>query len=177
MYSNTGYFTLMNEPNNTHDTKRHFRRLTKRGRIILTILLVIVLLLAGLLYSQRHQIHLLLQGLSAPPPQPVHITPLTLPPSTMTPGQLTSADWTMYHNNNARSGFVAGVPDPTGLTSLWKQPLDAAVYAEPLVVDGQAIGARENHTLYPLDARTRPRQWRTSVGTPVPQSDLPCGNI
>ena len=167
----------MNEPNNTHDTKRHRRRLTKRGRIILTILLVIVVLLAGLLYSQRHQIHLLLQAFSVPPPQPVHITPLTLPPSTMTPGQLTSADWTMYHDNNARSGFVAGVPDPTGLTSLWKQPLDGAVYAEPLVVDGQVVVATENDTLYALDARTGQVQWRTSVGSPVPQSDLPCGDI
>jgi outer membrane protein assembly factor BamB len=177
IYSNTGYFTLMNEPNNTHDTKRHRRRLTKRGRIILTILLVIALLLAGLLYSQRHQIHLLLQAFGVPPPQPVHITPLTLPPSTMTPGQVTSADWTMYHDNNARSGFVAGVPDPTGLTSLWKQPLDGAVYAEPLVVDGQVIVATENDTLYALDARTGRVQWHTSVGTPVPLSDLPCGNI
>ncbi|TME00410.1 MAG: hypothetical protein E6I80_25845 [Chloroflexi bacterium] len=167
----------MREPNNTNDTKKHLRSLTKRGRIILTLLLVVVLLLAGLLYSQRHQIHLLIQAFSVPPAQPVHITPLTLPPSTATPGQATSANWTMYHNDNARTGFIAGAPDPTHLTSLWKQPLDGAVYAEPLVVDGQVIVATENDTLYGLDARTGQEQWRTSVGTPVPLSDLPCGNI
>ncbi len=167
----------MREPNKTNDTKKHLRSLTKRGQIILTLLLVVVLLLAGLLYSQRHQIHLLIQALSVPPPQPVHITPLTLPPSTATPGQATSANWTMYHNDNARTGFIAGAPDPTHLTSLWKQPLDGAVYAEPLVVDGQVIVATENDTLYGLDARTGQEQWRTSVGTPVPLSDLPCGNI
>ena len=167
----------MREPNKTNDTKKHLRSLTKRGRIILTLLLVVVLLLAGLLYSQRHQIHLLIQALSVPPAQPVHITPLTLPPSTATPGQATSANWTMYHNDNARTGFIAGAPDPTHLTSLWKQPLDGAVYAEPLVVDGQVIVATENDTLYGLDARTGQEQWRTSVGTPVPLSDLPCGNI
>ena len=167
----------MREPNKTNDTKKHLRRLTKRGRIILTILLVVVLLLAGLLYSQRHQIHLLIQALRVPPPQPVHITPLTLPPSTATPGQVTSADWTMYHNDNARTGFIAGAPDPTHLTSFWKQPLDGAVYAEPLLVDGQVIVATENDTLYGLDARTGQEQWRTSVGTPVPLSDLLCGNI
>jgi len=83
----------------------------------------------------------------------------------------------MYHNDNARTGFIAGAPDPTHLTSLWKQPLDGAVYAEPLVVDGQVIVATENDTLYGLDARTGQEQWRTSVGTPVPLSDLPCGNI
>src|SRR5436305_11572244 len=138
---------MMREPSNTHDTKKHLRRLTKRGRIILTILFVVVLLLAGLLYSQRHQIRLLLRAGSVPPPQPVHITPLTLPPSTATPGHISTADWTMYHDNNARTGFVAGLPDPTHLTSLWRKPLDGAVYAEPLVVNGQVIVATENDTL------------------------------
>src|SRR5712692_3148528 len=158
-------------------SSKNFTWLTKRGRIVLSILLVVVILLAGLLYSQRHQIHLLIMALSVPPPQPVHITPLTLPPSTATPGQVTSADWTMYHEDNARTGFVAGAPDPTHLTSLWKQPLDGAVYAEPLVVDGQVVVATENDTLYALDARSGQVQWRTSVGTPVPLSNLPCGNI
>ena len=167
----------MIEPNKTHNTKNPLSQFTKRGRIILTIVLVVVLLLTGLLYSQRHQLHLLIQAWGVPPPHPVHITPLTLPPGTVTPGQVTSADWTMYHDNNARTGFVADMPDPTRLTSLWKQPLDGAVYAEPLVVDGQVIVATENDTLYALDARTGRVQWHTSVGTPVPLSDLPCGNI
>jgi outer membrane protein assembly factor BamB len=51
------------------------------------------------------------------------------------------------------------------------------VYAEPLAVDGHVLVATENDTLYALDARTGQVQWRTSVGTPVPQSALPCGNI
>src|SRR5947209_5213504 len=158
----------MREPNKMHNTKKPFHRLTKRGQIILTLLLVVVLLLAGLLYSQRHQLHLLIRALSVPPPQPVSITPLTLPPSTAMPAQLASADWPMYHLNNARTGFVTGVPDPTHLTSLWKQPLDGGVYAEPLVVDGQVIVATENDTLYALDVRTGQIQWHTTVGTPVP---------
>ncbi len=115
--------------------------------------------------------------ISAPLSQQVHITPVTLPPSTATAHPVTSADWTMYHDNPARTGFVAGVPDPTHLTSLWKQPLDGAVYAEPLVVDGKVIVATENDTLYALDARTGQVRWRTSVGTPVPLADLPCGNV
>lgn len=167
----------MSEPNQMHNIQKHSRRFTKRGRIILTILLIVVLLLAGLLYSERHQIHQFLQALIVPPPQPVHITPLTLPSSTATPEQLTSADWSMYHANNARSGFVTGVPDPTRLTSLWKHSLDGAVYAEPLVVAGQVIVATENDTLYALDARTGQVRWHTSVGTPVPLSALPCGDI
>jgi len=160
-----------------HDTKKHLPRFTQRGRSILTILLVVILLLAGLLYSQHHQLHLLIRFLSVPPSQPVHITPVTLAPRTATPGQLTGADWTMYHENNARTGFVAGVPDPTRLTSLWKHPLDGAVYAEPLVVDGQVIVATENDSFYALNVRTGRVQWHTSVGNPVPLSDLPCGDI
>jgi outer membrane protein assembly factor BamB len=39
------------------------------------------------------------------------------------------------------------------------------------------IVATENDTLYALDARSGQIQWHTTVGTPVPLSDLPCGNI
>ncbi|HEY7414767.1 MAG TPA: PQQ-binding-like beta-propeller repeat protein, partial [Ktedonobacteraceae bacterium] len=72
---------------------------------------------------------------------------------------------------------VAGVSDPTSLTSLWKQPLDGAVYAAPLVVDGEVIVATEHNSLYALDAQSGQMLWHTSVGTPVPLTDLPCGNI
>jgi outer membrane protein assembly factor BamB len=169
----------MRDPYNIQNTHRHLRPLRKRGRIVLTITLIVVIILAGFLYSQRHQIHLLLQSLRAPPPQPVQITPLTLPTNTVTatPGQMTSSDWPTYHQNNTRTGFVAGVSAPTSLTNLWQKPLDGAVYAEPLVIDGELIVATENNTLYALDARSGQIQWHTTVGTPVPLSDLPCGNI
>src|SRR6266536_583536 len=173
----TSYTTVMREPDKTHDTHKQPRHLTRRGQIILTVLLVVILLVAGGLYSQRHQLYQLARSLTVPPPQAVHITPLTLPPGTATPGQVTSADWTTYHDNNARTGFVTGMPDPTHLTNLWKQPLDGAVYAEPLVVNGQVIVATENDTLYALDAHTGQIQWHTNVGTPVPLANLPCGDI
>ena len=93
------------------------------------------------------------------------------------PGQQPSANWTMYHANPARTGYVAGVPDPARLTSLWMKQLDGAVYAEPLVVNGHVLVATESDTLYALDVRTGQVQWRLSVGSPVPLSALPCGNI
>jgi outer membrane protein assembly factor BamB len=114
---------------------------------------------------------------NVPPAQPVHITPITLTPGTVTPGPVTDADWTMYHADPARTGYLANVPDPTKLTNLWKQPLDGAVYAEPLVIGGRVLVATENDTLYALDARTGQVQWQTHVGTPVPLKHLPCGNI
>jgi YVTN family beta-propeller protein len=83
----------------------------------------------------------------------------------------------MYHANPARTGYVADVPDPQHLTNLWKQPLDGAVYAEPLVIGGVVIVATENDSLYALDGRTGRTLWHTNVGKPVPLSALPCGDI
>ena len=168
---------MMREPDNLRPTDKRTRRFTKHWRIALAVALVAAILLAGVLYKERHQLHQFLRSLTIPPPQAVQITPLTLPSTTAVPYQLTGADWSMYHQNNARTGFVAGVPDPTHLASLWRQPLDGAVYAEPLVVDGQVIVATEHDSLYALDARSGQIRWHTSVGTPVPLSNLPCGNV
>lgn len=122
---------------------------------------------------------LLLAGCAkdVPPSRPVYITPIILTPGAMTPTPVTEADWTMYHGNPARTGYVPNAPDPQRLNKLWKQSLDGAVYAEPLVIDGMVIVATEHDTLYALDARTGQIQWHTNVGTPVPLKDLPCGNI
>jgi YVTN family beta-propeller protein len=112
-----------------------------------------------------------------PPEHPVQITPMTLTPTTRTPTPVTDADWTMYDYDPARRGEVAGMSDPTSLTRSWTTQLDGAVYAQPLVVGGRVIAATEHDSLYALDARTGAILWRTNVGTPVPLSDLPCGDI
>lgn len=95
--------------------------------------------------------------------------------STATP--TTSADWTTYHRDNARTGYLADMPDPQRLSRAWSTQLDGEVYAEPLVVGGHVIVATEGDSLYSLDARTGSKVWRTNVGSPVPLSTLPCGNI
>jgi outer membrane protein assembly factor BamB len=94
------------------------------------------------------------------------------------PGATTAAvDWPTYHHDNARTGYVPDLPDPRKLNRVWAADLDGAVYAEPLVVDNRVLVATEGNTLYSLDAATGKIQWQTNVGTPVPLSDLPCGNI
>jgi outer membrane protein assembly factor BamB len=109
------------------------------------------------------------------------VTPLSLtelPQQTSVPSTASNgADWTTYHLNNQRTGYVAGTPDPQRLSRKWQLPLDGAVYAEPLVVGKRVIVATEGDTLYALDRASGSVQWRTHVGTPVPQSTLPCGNI
>ena len=89
-----------------------------------------------------------------------------------------SAAWGTYHADNLRSGN-----DPSGasyrpVSEAWVSPqLDGKVYAEPLVWGGLVIVATENDTLYGLRAADGGVAWSTHIGTPVPQSDLPCGDI
>jgi outer membrane protein assembly factor BamB len=153
--------------------------LTQRWRIVVIACLVVVILLSELLYTERYQFQQLINDHTIPPARPVHITPLALTPgaSSVTPTPLTNGDWTTYHKNNARTGYVATMPDSSTLTRLWQRTLDGAVYAEPLVVGGQVIVATENDSVYALSAQTGQIVWHTSLGRPMPLSDLPCGDI
>jgi outer membrane protein assembly factor BamB len=105
--------------------------------------------------------------------------PLTLPsgPSTSAAPAAGNGDWTTYHRDNARSGYLAGLADPSRLTQAWSARLDGAVYGQPLVVGDRVLVATEADSLYALSLRTGQVQWRTTVGEPVPLSELPCGNI
>ncbi len=110
------------------------------------------------------------------------ITPLALtatPQSTalsITPNT-SSTDWTTYHANNQRTGYIPDTPDPRSLGKIWSTQLDGSVYAEPLVVGNHVIVATEGDSLYALDPNTGSVVWHTNVGTPVALSSLPCGNI
>lgn len=126
---------------------------------------------------------------AAPSPNTDGQLPTSLPPATPPPAAAVSntaapapalpaaSDWTMYHRDNTRTGYVPEMPDPQQLTVAWKTELDGAVYAEPLVVGGHVIVATEGDSVYSLNAQTGQVDWRTNMGTPVPRSALPCGNI
>ncbi len=109
-------------------------------------------------------------SIPTPPTPPTPTTPTT-------PTTVIDTDWTTYHGNNTRTGYVANMPDPHKLTRAWKVRLDGAVYASPLVVGGHVIVVTEGDSLYSLDMHTGQTQWHTHVGTPVPRSTLPCGDI
>src|SRR5215469_11836190 len=141
------------------------RHMPKRGWwVIVSVCLIAGLLLSGLVYSERHQIHQLIKDLTLPPARPVQITPLALTPGTssVTPTPLTSGDWTTYHKNNSRTGYVPTMPNPGTLTRLWQRKLDGAVYAEPLVVGDRLIVATEHDSVYALSAQTGQILWHTS---------------
>jgi outer membrane protein assembly factor BamB len=169
----------MQDDNRIPTLPTRFRTASRRWRIVLSVCLLVGLVLAVLLYSERHQIHQFLQGLRVPAAQAVQITPLALTPgsATASPTPVTSADWPTYHRDGARTGYDASTADPTALSRLWAQPLDGAVYGEPLVIGGRVLVATEGDTVYALDAATGRPAWHTNLGRPVPLDDLPCGNI
>jgi outer membrane protein assembly factor BamB len=101
-------------------------------------------------------------------------------PSGEAAGAHPDAAWPTFGRDFARSGVAAGVAAPGGPGSLkvgWHARLDGAVYGQPLLVGSMAIAATENDSLYGLDQASGKVLWRTHVGTPVPRSALPCGNI
>ncbi|HWE90798.1 MAG TPA: PQQ-binding-like beta-propeller repeat protein [Pseudonocardiaceae bacterium] len=104
------------------------------------------------------------------------VPPLTASgPAVSTP--LAAGDWPTYHGDNARTGFAGGLA-PIGVPHQdWHSTVDGAVYGQPLVVGSTVLAATENDTVYALDAATGRVNWSTHVGTPVPQADLPCGDI
>jgi outer membrane protein assembly factor BamB len=95
----------------------------------------------------------------------------------VTPIALGPADWPTYNRDNARDGAAAGLQQPGTLAVAWHAPLDGAVYGQPLVLGSTIVAATEHDTVYGLAAATGRVLWHTSLGTPQPRANLPCGNI
>jgi outer membrane protein assembly factor BamB len=88
------------------------------------------------------------------------------------------AGWTTYHHNVGRTGADLSAPGIVPAVRAWTSaPLDGLVYAEPLVYAGRVYVATENDSVYALELGSGTVIWRTHLGTPVPRSSLPCGNI
>lgn len=86
-------------------------------------------------------------------------------------------DWPVYHANARRTGTVPGLPKAGPLSVAWTDRLDGAVYGQPLIIGGLVIAATEHDSVYGLDRATGRVRWRRHLGTPVPLSALPCGDI
>jgi PQQ-like domain len=99
------------------------------------------------------------------------------PAPTGSPAALSPTDWTTYHRDAARTGVAPAKPAAGALSIAWRRHLDGAVYGQPLVVGGLVIAATEGDTVYGLDRAAGQVRWHVHLGTPVPLSALPCGNI
>jgi outer membrane protein assembly factor BamB len=99
------------------------------------------------------------------------------PPPTGSPAAVSATDWITYHRDAARTGAAPARPAAGPLSIAWRRRLDGAVYGQPLVVGGLVIAATEGDTVYGLDRATGWIRWHVHLGTPVPLSALPCGDI
>jgi outer membrane protein assembly factor BamB len=100
------------------------------------------------------------------------------PSATASPSPDAGGAWLTYQHDAGRSGVGTAGAGGNTLQLAWRSPsLDGAVYAQPLVMDGRLIVATENDSIYALSAEDGTVLWRAHVGTPVPRSSLPCGNI
>jgi polyvinyl alcohol dehydrogenase (cytochrome) len=101
----------------------------------------------------------------------------TAPPPAGRPAPLSATDWPTYHRDAARTGAAPASPAAGPLSIAWRRHLDGAVYGQPLAIGGLVIAATEGDTVYALDRATGKVRWHVHLGTPVPLSALPCGNI
>jgi len=88
-----------------------------------------------------------------------------------------TTDWPTYHGDAARTGYSSSTPAVGRLHRAWAAPLDAAVYAAPIVVGSTVIAATERNSVYGLDRASGKVRWHTRLGTPVDGGSLSCGNI
>jgi len=104
-------------------------------------------------------------------------SPATTGQPAATPAARGGTDWTTYHRDAARTGVAPARPAAGPLSIAWRRQLDGAVYGQPLVIGGLVIAATEGDTVYGLDRATGKVRWHVHLGTPVPLSALPCGDI
>jgi outer membrane protein assembly factor BamB len=90
----------------------------------------------------------------------------------------TAASWTVYHGNPLGTGVAPSGSSVILSSRAWTSPtLDGQLYGEPLAFGGHVFVASENDTVYALSAASGAVVWSAHLGTPVPASALPCGNI
>jgi outer membrane protein assembly factor BamB len=86
--------------------------------------------------------------------------------------------WTSYHRDSVRSGEDPEATQPLTPALAWhSQDLGAPIWSEPLILGEHVYVATVGDQIAALSASTGAVQWEQSVGTPVPSSALPCGDI
>ena len=86
--------------------------------------------------------------------------------------------WTTYHLDNSRSGYNPAGPSARSPVRAWaRDDLDAPVYAEPLVFQGQVFVVTEGDTLYALSASTGRVDWRLHLAQPAVAPIIHCTAI
>jgi outer membrane protein assembly factor BamB len=151
-----------------------------RTKVVIAAIVAVVLVFAGVV---SYLVFVPNSSTSTSPPGPI---PPPASCGTLTgslsgsssSGNETDGNWTTYHGDNMRSGDepMAAV---TAVHAQWTGPtgLDGQVYAAPLVCGNSVFVATEDDSVYAVNASTGGVLWHTHLGTPMPGSGLPCGDI
>jgi outer membrane protein assembly factor BamB len=107
--------------------------------------------------------------------------PARHPGSSPTPAQSSGTaaapDWPTYHQNPQRTGVAPGMPAAGPLRLAWSANLGGEVAGQPIIVGDTVVAATEQDIVYGLSRGSGTVLWHTSVGSPVPLSQQPCGNL
>ncbi len=91
---------------------------------------------------------------------------------------LTSCNWLVYHGNPGGSGVDVSGASFASAHQAWVSPkLAGDIFGEPLVDGNQVLVATESDTVSALSGANGSVLWSTTLATPVPAGDLPCGDI
>jgi len=93
-------------------------------------------------------------------------------------GASSSSSWTVYHGDVAGTGVSASLRGVNTSKRAWTSPsLNGQIFGEPLVFSGRVYVATENNVVYALSSMNGGVVWSRHVGSAVPSSRLPCGDI
>ncbi len=90
---------------------------------------------------------------------------------------LSSCNWVVYHADFTGSGVGYSGSFSSAHQAWVSNSLGGDLYGEPLVVGNTVLVATESDAVVALSASNGSVVWSTTVATPVPASDLPCGDI
>jgi PQQ-like domain len=149
--------------------------LNKRRKAIVVVIALVVLIAGALSYDFLTTTTSSPHASGSPSGCTGSITSSSDSPST---GNLTVGNWTTYHGNTARSGYLPSA----GISAVHQQwagsvSLDGQVYAEPLTCGNAVFVATEANSIYAVNVTNGNVLWQTNLGAPVPGSALPCGDI
>jgi outer membrane protein assembly factor BamB len=94
------------------------------------------------------------------------------------PTVASTSKWTVYHHDRLGTGVYKPSIELSSAHQAWRSPvLRGQLYGEPLVNGSYVYVATTADVVYALRAADGTVAWSTTVGTPVPAVDLPCGDI
>ncbi len=89
-----------------------------------------------------------------------------------------ASTWTVYHGDASGRGVATVLKSVDTSKRAWTSPaLNGQIYSEPLVFSARVFVATESDMVYALSSSTGKVVWSRHVGSAVPSSKLPCGDI